>query len=77
MTDDDVMATYTVFGLVDNAAEPRGLTVAAVVLGDVPTVDTDDGMDETMQRWASSFEARDPDHAEALARAEVAGEDAE
>lgn len=62
------MNTYTVFGLVDNSANE--LTIAAVVYGEVGAVDENSG-DEYSQRWAGVFEATDPDHAEALAHAEI------
>jgi hypothetical protein len=54
---------YTVIGLRD--AEGR-LTVAGVVPGEVELVDADPGANDA-QRWADSFEADDPDHAERLA----------
>jgi hypothetical protein len=55
---------YTVFGIVDEFSGE--LMIAAVVEGEVPAVDMTSG-----GRWASSFEADDPQHAELQAYNEV------
>lgn len=64
--------TFTVVGLwVDD--EPL---VAAVLEGEREIVDSEDESGG-FQRWGTSVEATDPDHAEVLACAELLGEDDE
>ena len=71
------MPTYTVVGFRDENGE---LYVAGVFAGEQFAVDSN-GSDEiggeSVQRWASSFEATDPDHAEELAHEECAEEDSD
>lgn len=66
------MNLYTVFGLVDNEAEPPALIVAAVVEGGIDAVDATSG-DTYLQRYAQSFEAETPWGAELAAIENVAG----
>ena len=56
---------YTVFGLLDESGQ---LTVAAVIEGAIDPVDTD--TNEDSQRWACSFSADSPEHAEKIAHEE-------
>ena len=59
---------YTVFGIVD--VNTGGLTVAAVVEGDVKAVDIDpnEGSGSDIMRWGAPFEAGSPAEAESFAQ---------
>lgn len=63
---------YTVIGLVNNQAQPRKLTVAAVIEGQISLCDEQPGP-EHAQRWADLVEADSPDDAEHEAHLLVAG----
>lgn len=63
---------YTVIGLVNNETQPRELTVAAVVEGQISLCDDSPGS-ESAQRWADVVEADNPDAAEIEAHLLVEG----
>ena len=65
---------YTVIGLINNTECPPTLTVAGVIPGELHCVDTDPWQWESAQRWADSFEATDPNDAEAKAHQQVDGD---